>query len=127
LDDSAEDKKRRKQKGVDAIFSSPDESENIPEPTLAPSKKRDGLSGSLKMVVSVLSSFTFFFLYWMISSYEQDVYFRNYVSLTFSRIIQPITLLAIGSTGLGFSIAWAMTNYIQDHRGRKSSIGKVSE
>ena len=62
----------------------------------------------------------------MISSYEQDVYFRNYVSDTFSRFLQPITVLAIGSTGLGFSIAWAMTNYIQDHRGRKSSVGKVS-
>ena len=127
MDDSAEDKKRRKQKGVDAIFSSPDESENIPEPTLAPSKKRDGFSGPVKTVVSVLSSFTFFLLYLMISSYEQDVYFRNYVSLTFSRIIQPITLLAIGSTGLSFSIAWAMTNYIQDHRCRKSIVGRVSE
>ena len=78
-----------------------------------------GFSRSVKMVVSVLSSFTFFFLYWMISSYEQDVYFRDYVSYTFSRFLQPLALLAIGSTGLGFSIAWAMTSYIHDQRGKQ--------
>jgi hypothetical protein len=127
LDDRAKDKKRRRQKGVDAIFSSQEEPENIEVPTVAPVKRRDGFSASLKMVVSVLSSFTFLFLYWMISSYEQDIYFRNYVSFTFSRIIQPIMLLAIGSTGLGFCIAWVMTNYIHDHRGQKSNVGKIPE
>jgi len=119
LDDSDREEMRRKRRGVDAIFSSPDESEDTQALIPVPSRKRMGFSRSVKMVVSVLSSFTFFFLYWMISSYEQDVYFRDYVSYTFSRFLQPLALLAIGSTGLGFSIAWAMTSYIHDQRGKQ--------
>ncbi len=122
MDDDDDARKRREQKGVEAIFSSPDESEDTQASTFVPGRRKDGTPGSVKMLISVLGIFVLFSIYWMLSSYEQDVYFRSYVSDTFSHYFSPVTLLAIGSTGLCLSIAWATAIHFQDQRKRSNPV-----
>jgi len=55
--------KRRKQKGVEAIFSSPDESEDDQASTLVPIRRKNGTPGSVKMLISLLGIFVLFSIY----------------------------------------------------------------
>jgi len=55
--------KRRKQKGVEAIFSSPDEFEDDQASTLVPIRRKNGTPGSVKMLISLLGIFVLFSIY----------------------------------------------------------------
>ena len=55
--------KRRKQKGVEAIFGSPDESEDDQASTLVPIRRKNGTPGSVKVLISLLGIFVLFSIY----------------------------------------------------------------
>jgi hypothetical protein len=112
---SARNKKRRKQKGVEAIFSPTEESQNSLKPTPIADGKTDRITRPVRLFVQLQASLILFLLLWLIYAPANDLNFKNRFYETLS-YFPPVQLLAIGVTGLGLSIAWGIVNYRTDHR-----------
>src|SRR2546425_12881889 len=106
-------RKRRRQRGLDAIFSPIVEPRNSSTPAGAATGKRDKVERSMRLAY-LQTLFIIFLLFCGIYAYENDPNFRTDFHQTLSLYFSPVALLAIGTTGLGLSIAWLMINYRQD-------------
>ena len=123
---SAGAKKRRKQKGVGAIFSSTDESKNARKPTEAATGKGANTGRSIRFA-AVQTLFIVFLLFWLVFAYENDPNFRTNFNETFSYYFSPMALMAIGTTGLVLSIGWLIVNYQQDRKRLANPLGETTE
>jgi len=71
--------------------------------------------------------FIIFLLFCVVYAYENDPYFRTDFQKTLSPYFSPVALLAIGTAGLGLSIAWLTVNYRQDRTRLANRLGETVE
>jgi hypothetical protein len=119
---SATAKKRRKQKGVEAIFSPLDESENSPRPPRKTQRKHAGTPHPVNMFLFLQAFFIVISLFWLVYVFQNQINFGNQLYETLSNYVSPIPLLSVGVTGLALSVAWAIVNHRQDHSRLDSPI-----
>src|SRR3989441_11036868 len=111
-------RKRRKQRGLDAIFSPIDEPRNSPTPAGAATGRRDRAERPMRLAY-LQTLLIIFLLFCVVYTYENDPSFITDFHETLSLYFSPVSLLAFGTAGLGLSIAWLIVNYRQ-HRSRLS-------
>ena len=119
-------KKRRKQRGLDAIFSPIDEPKNLRTPGGAATGKRDKAERSMR-VAYLQTFFIIFLLFCVVYAYENDPNFRTDFHETLSLYFSPVALLAFGTAGLGLSVAWLIVNYRQDRTRLANRVGETAE
>jgi len=119
-------RKRRKQRGLDAIFSPIDEPRNSPTPAGAATGRRDRAERPMRLAYLQIL-FIIFLLFCVVYAYENDPNFRTNFHETLSLYFSPAPLLAIGTAGLGLSIAWLTVNYRQDRTRLANRVGETAE
>jgi hypothetical protein len=107
-------KKRRKQKGVEAIFSPTDESQKSPEASPITRGPKVKVTSPVRLFLLLQATFILFLLTWLIYASANDLSFKNRLYETVS-YLPPVQLLVIGVAGLGLSIVWGIVNYRKDH------------
>ncbi|TMI28879.1 hypothetical protein E6H19_05815 [Candidatus Bathyarchaeota archaeon] len=119
-------KKRRKQRGLDAIFSPIDEPKNSRTLAGAATGKRDKAERSMRLAY-LQTLLIIFLLFCVVYTYENDPSFRTDFHETLSLYFSPVALLAFGTAGLGLSIAWLIVNYRQDRTRLAKRVGETGE
>jgi len=119
-------RKRRRQRGLDAIFSPIVEPRNSRTPAGPAAGRRDIAERPMRLAY-LQTLFIIFLLFCVVHLYENDPNFRTDFHETLSFYFSPVALLAIGTAGLGLSIAWLTVNYRQDRTRLANRVGETAE
>ena len=103
--------RRRKQKGVEAIFSPLDKSKNSYKQIWKTQWNYDRATHPVSVFLFLQAFFIVISLFWLVYIFQSAVHFGNKFYEAFSYYLPPISLLSVGLIGLGLSIAWGIANY----------------
>jgi len=89
----------------------------VPRQKSLPAKTRT----SLKILLGLQTGTILFFVYWMLSEYDHNDYFRIYVNTTFLKYLTPLMLLTMGVGGLGACASAALVSFYYEKRTSKKT------
>src|SRR2546430_10631183 len=118
----ARNKKEREQNGVEAIFRPADQSEDRPNPLYSVPRETPGIIRPMKLFLQLQASLILFLFSWLIFAYANSIDSKNYLYEIVSNYLPPLSLLAIGISAVGLSIAWGFVKYRRDQTKLKNPV-----